>query len=1447
MRLRSTLVTVSLASLAACHGSPAAQLATVRLNPWSYQGSPQVAVQPLFDRDTTTAFQPTGAVTLTLAFRDPVDVRAVKLFGAQSLRVSGEGFSSSSPGGAGWVSLPVSGVHGATQYQLTLAPTGPGASLAEVEIWGAGLPEAPRNPAVLAQASLGPQPLPYENAVVEALSPGAATLQPAGTACAYFNVATPLPLLPALRRAYLVYEANSVQRPVVLARSLNAAAPEGGFWLQDDEQAHEVVDELDPRKLTGADALTLCVPPQAASTVNVADLRLVLLLDDGTNLLDRDAAQSLGAAFDGDPETAQDLLAGRLELGLERPTAIDGAALLLDSPTAQLASVGFFSGQGWTELPGDTLTDTQLNALPLNGQLAQAFELTFAPQPLPGLPAASVDEILTSGSGVGPLVALPRLVVTYPPLTYDPSTGYEIGERFGTQAYVEGWAESPAGVGVVTVQGAAASDPAGAFGVALQEPDGLTGTWAVTLQAQFPDGTTLSRTIHLDDDESGNLGGAAAGAGSSGSDDQLYGSENQTSWGTVSPQGGGTVKLGSQGASVSAPPGAVSSPTQIGITRKGPEAVPPLDPGMVNVTAPGAGAYRFSPPGQTFAVPVKVTLPYDPALLPDGYAPEQIATYFYDEGLQHWTALPTVAVSRGGRQVTAQTTHFTFMINAVLVEPDHPGPTSFNPTSLKDLKAADPSANVDMIEAPGGNNQGSARLSFPIRLPRARGGYQPTLALTYDSTRGNGWLGVGWDLSISSIEIDTRFGVPRYTGDERYLLDGQQLVPLPSPLDGATCAQDGGTREYVLRSERDFKRILRCGADPTSYHWEVTDKSGNLFVYGAAGATLASYLIGQNDAANNPIPAGIGKWMLQRVIDRNGNGTEIVWTEDEKSSAPAGPFVAQSSEDFRQVYPSTINYASKGGSTSTPLSPVSGGPYLVSFIAEPSERPDVVTSARLGFKVATRLRLGAIRVQLGDQIIREYVLAYGTGDFGKSLLSSIAVYGEGGAQGGQLFYSHGLSYTQRHNPQAGVVPPEFGSQPQSWSIGDSDALTKQTQTSGAANVAVGIAVGPVWESGGVGIQGGLSGQVSQTTATLIDINGDGLPDRVAQSSPGAIPQVSFNDPTAQTMSLMAPAWDPAASQPAIFLQPPRSLGAETGDAFNFGVLGDLAGIQANIGGAYDWSNNQYTLIDFNGDGLVDVAGEGNVWFNQIRAAGKPSFDFSQSSPLETIAPALSFLADGGDQAFFADAGAQQHGTEDALLQWVAPFSGDVVINGSLALLTPQSPPLPGQDGVHLRIVKSDNDVYSYQGKTNEQYGDKQLFETDKAPDDPSATAISIPVTVQQGDQIYFQLSTKANFPISDAGTPLEGVSFAPDIAYVDGGSAYTVDPSLVDPTGAKVFDFNEQSDFKVAGDFSAPVTVPAGGTLTISGQFVKKPSSDEICSRIKCKWSHQDSSANLSP
>jgi hypothetical protein len=243
--------------------------------------------------------------------------------------------------------------------------------------------------------------------------------------------------------------------------------------------------------------------------------------------------------------------------------------------------------------------------------------------------------------------------------------------------------------------------------------------------------------------------------------------------------GGKPTRLAFHGAALIAGPQATDEPVTVGITPLG--AVPELDPGMTNVTeAPQAG-YQFTPHPFTFDQPVQVEIPYDPAQAAAAVSTDEIYTFFYDETAACWRPLRRVSVDTDRHVIVSETTHFTDMINATVAVPDLPQGTSFNPTQIKGIQAADPASSMTLIQPPTANNSGAAALSYPIELPAGRAGVQPSLAVSYNSGVGDGWLGMGWDLSTPAVTIDTRFGVPRYDNareTETYLLGGAQLTPL---------------------------------------------------------------------------------------------------------------------------------------------------------------------------------------------------------------------------------------------------------------------------------------------------------------------------------------------------------------------------------------------------------------------------------------------------------------------------------------------------------------------------------------------------------------------------------------------------------------------------------------------------------------------------------------------
>src|SRR5690606_6021206 len=136
---------------------------------------------------------------------------------------------------------------------------------------------------------------------------------------------------------------------------------------------------------------------------------------------------------------------------------------------------------------------------------------------------------------------------------------------------------------------------------------------------------------------------------------------------------------------------------------------------------------------------------YQENLLPDGYTGHDVETWFYSEENGRWERLPRAGVEPSTGKVQSVTDHFTVMIDAVVVTPEHPQMSSFDGNRISGLEAASPAAGIALIAPPAANQRGDAALQYPLSVPPGRMGMQPSLALTYNSSGGNGWLGVGWD------------------------------------------------------------------------------------------------------------------------------------------------------------------------------------------------------------------------------------------------------------------------------------------------------------------------------------------------------------------------------------------------------------------------------------------------------------------------------------------------------------------------------------------------------------------------------------------------------------------------------------------------------------------------------------------------------------------------------
>ncbi|HET9495728.1 MAG TPA: SpvB/TcaC N-terminal domain-containing protein [Chloroflexia bacterium] len=873
---------------------------------------------------------------------------------------------------------------------------------------------------------------------------------------------------------------------------------------------------------------------------------------------------------------------------------------------------------------------------------------------------------------------------------------------------------------------------------------------------------------------------------------------------SFSVQGGQATTVSNDDASLVIGTDVLTASTVLTITPLRGGDVPALHQGMTNVTNGPRCGYRFEPHPARFAAKMQVSIPYNRGLIPPGLTEHDIKTFYFDDVSGSWKELERVRVDTQGRRVISLTDHFTNMINATVAVPDHPQPQSNNPTSMKDIKAADPGSGINLIEAPQANNKGDARLSYPIDIPPGRGGMQPNIEVSYNSGGPNGWLGVGWDIPLKAITVDTRWGVPRYDNGqlvagapketETYMLNGEQLAPV---FNRGALVDRVDDRVFHTRVEGEFRKIIRHGTDPTDYWWEVIDKNGTRYFYGGDpetnGPRLDSTL---RDGDAGAADTNIFKWALREIRDTNNN--TIVYNYDLVDGGGAG-----SGERWHQIYLSSIRYTGTAGATG------SVGPYEIKFNRE-SGRLDATTDARPGFKTVLDQRLANIEVRqpgATSPLIRRYVFQYAYGQFNKSLLTRVTQYG---ASGGE-FNHHDFDYY--NDVVTGTTGVLQGFNPQTVSFGGAEyveesllvvparstSLHADNSTSNQGSASVGIGFLGV---AGAGVKGGIQGAGTDTKLALLDLNGDGLLDQVFErgtpspgspacgksffyrpntggpgSAPNFGPEVRL--PSLESLCAQLPWWD-------------RAIGHEGSATYSLDEHGRVGPIGANHENQWTDTTGEIYMTDVNADMLPDLVVRRNVHYNRL-VDGVPTFNTQSPTPLEAgttntagiIPPIPDAVRDQMEEVYHL---------VDPVRRWTAPYSGTVSITGQVRLLNDAPQSYTTADGVRASI----------------QHNGTVLWTTTISnPHDLAARPIAglSSVQVNRGDNIYFRVNSR------DDGM-YDAVAFDPTITYNG------VDTTRVDENGMPLFVYNASSDFAYGGiplDMVAPIT----GTATLSGTLVK--------------------------
>jgi RHS repeat-associated protein len=408
---------------------------------------------------------------------------------------------------------------------------------------------------------------------------------------------------------------------------------------------------------------------------------------------------------------------------------------------------------------------------------------------------------------------------------------------------------------------------------------------------------------------------------------------------------------------------------------------------------------------------------------------------------------------------------------------------------------------------------GSFGYSIPIQCAPARNGSEPSLGLAYSSKGENGWCGVGWKLDVGYIERNTQNGIPipysshaplkQYDDSKGFNLNlyGKDFKLLPAATNGTLV-------EY--RAEVD-KSFLRCILDTSNNKWQVYDTSGNVYSFGEnSGSRVANPKTGWSGYS------GTFQWGLDQVVTATGDWTTIAYTTF------TSPYTGQPE---RTIYPTQITY--NGHTNYNSYSANLVGTHTISFALAP--RTDWRFSFRDGFRTEQSRILTNIVCQAGSQKVWRYVLGYGTSAATeRSLLKTVTAYGSDDTtplpvqtftyQGNTNAVSFGSAVQwggftpvasgvetwvteQFANNTVGDLVDIDGDGLPDWVVYDGTnhfLVQKNLGKPGSSSFGSQYSFGPTATSGNPIPSGDPSwAALNSQHIRLRDINGDGLPDKVA--------------------------------------------------------------------------------------------------------------------------------------------------------------------------------------------------------------------------------------------------------------------------------------------------------------------------------------------------------------
>ena len=543
--------------------------------------------------------------------------------------------------------------------------------------------------------------------------------------------------------------------------------------------------------------------------------------------------------------------------------------------------------------------------------------------------------------------------------------------------------------------------------------------------------------------------------------------------------------------------------------------------------------------------------------------------------------------------------------------PDIPEVNGFVPTQMADVEEPHPFTNRVIVAEPVANAYGTAEITYPIDLPAGRNGLQPNIDLTYSSSNGASVFGYGWTMRQPAITIDTRWGVPRYDRQyetEIYTLNGTQIVQKDGnpnlTLPYQTYIQQqrhNGNVSFMSRDTKNKDVITRHGNSPRNYWWSVVDRNGTTYYYGKyqKDATVNDACILTDETDN------IGYWALAEVVDLHGNYMRYEYEKEEGTDLYmtniyyTGHYNEHGTTDLLPAYKITFHYYTYYGDglqSDCRLGFIRRQNRLICCI----EKLWLQNYADTIYKTFVRhsffmdgsffMNRTPFLISIADYAIPEYSYydqipsnyGYWCGLEGQDVFSELRLS------------KTNFSYNNRHYYDIFEADEHI--------IKDNNSDYKNLNESRNMDWSLGgtltVGVGPdAWITNiSAGGNYDFSKSKGDVDMTLMDINGDGLADKVYIKNDSIYYRKQVFSDTISFFSTEQNTGIPAKS-----LNHDVSKTNQWGLQAGAAVPGEVAG--ANISGGWSVTNTQTSsyFADVNGDGLPDYIDDGTVYFNSLKS------------------------------------------------------------------------------------------------------------------------------------------------------------------------------------------------------------------------------------------------------